>query len=797
MSDPTITTSVTVVSRPKRIAFIVPHDVELGPLNEIMMHATGSWGGCYYPIIPLQQDGQQVDADWWELLTSVDCDILYSLTSIPESLERQLATYILPGRIIYDFGLTGGATRTINPFNTACIGIHDMPQYLWHNRHSLQQPAFVYLTDGGDDLQRSLVLRNFGALSKTVANDAAYRDVPYREINAADSMTQLLVALNQDGRQAVLPGDLSSTEVLPVVDCPETSLCVVAGDTAMEAIYAWNRRVSVQRYLGRAVFSFSSAMLNDVATVDAAAEWLSQTYWRAENHHGAKIVSYSQTQAALEPLKAALIHRLGMPFSIELPDSPGGIRPPYVSVRRPSFNDTRIERTVITSFVRHEGLVEIPRPPFLRQDERQMGWSIALSIQVSQGTDTISGGSWILPRRIGLANAFLPASAHPRIDRECLPSGEVLGENRVLQIRYPTEFAIIRSLIQRPYGLSVGVLWPTPQNRSIAATDSAYFRKVQLSSEGAALDGLVRLFGGLHASEMYLREGFWRQVLLEMAGREGQAKEVADVANKVHAILLQAHAAGRLTTHPDDSGLLSTASDVSLLLRPGQRVAKYMTVENLTAILNRMENQRTSDPAQRRRFPDFKDDLLNLLDKDIFLQGIEKKCSDCGLTQWHRVEDLRSHLTCPGCGASQLLGIDTNWMFGLNRLLLHAVQAGGSLATIRTLYRLSHTTRNLFLFVPCLDVYRVGERDRFTDLDIVAVRDSFFIIGEVKSSPAGFRDEDFAKIREVALDLRPSIVLFSAVGDSWPHLVQGKVQQLQTELQPLGMAVEQILLDPP
>ena len=135
-----------------------------------------------------------------------------------------------------------------------------------------------------------------------------------------------------------------------------------------------------------------------------------------------------------------------------------------------------------------------------------------------------------------------------------------------------------------------------------------------------------------------------------------------------------------------------------------------------------------------------------------------------------------------------------DWSSKLNALVTNALRRQGLLAVIQTLCNLRLHTRNMFLFLPCLDIFKKDEKEPFTDLDIVVIRDGKFLIAEVKSTPGGFFPNDFEKLREVAEDLLPDEVAVAALGDKWPQEVSSQITRLEEALRPLEIKVSTIPL---
>ncbi|MHB8158592.1 MAG: hypothetical protein ACYDEQ_14610 [Desulfocucumaceae bacterium] len=115
-------------------------------------------------------------------------------------------------------------------------------------------------------------------------------------------------------------------------------------------------------------------------------------------------------------------------------------------------------------------------------------------------------------------------------------------------------------------------------------------------------------------------------------------------------------------------------------------------------------------------------------------------------------------------------------------------------SVLQALYNFECFPSGMFLFRPCLNIYEKGQNNPFTDLDLVVITNGKFIIGEVKSSPEGFKPDDFSKLKIVAENIMPDIVVFAASGNLWPNNVEIEILKLKDEMTKIGIEVLPILL---
>ena len=159
------------------------------------------------------------------------------------------------------------------------------------------------------------------------------------------------------------------------------------------------------------------------------------------------------------------------------------------------------------------------------------------------------------------------------------------------------------------------------------------------------------------------------------------------------------------------------------------------------------------------------------------------------------MDDLNSGMRCNGCLFHFTLPPNPSWSFRLNDLVQIALRKYGTLAVLHTLYELQRDSfSEMFLYLPCQDIFKDVRNTPFTDLDIVVINKGKFIIGEVKSNPGGFEHSNFEKLKEVAIELLPNEILLAAPGNKWPDSVLTEIKNLTDELKQVDVTVSPWLL---
>jgi hypothetical protein len=201
----------------------------------------------------------------------------------------------------------------------------------------------------------------------------------------------------------------------------------------------------------------------------------------------------------------------------------------------------------------------------------------------------------------------------------------------------------------------------------------------------------------------------------------------------------------------------------------------------------------------RESFADFAaDDARDLIQAGILIQGVSLDCPHCGTKNWRLVDALSPELSCDGCLLRFSFGPTVPWLFRLNSLVSNGITRDGVLAVLHALFLEAQLAHDFFLYLPCQDIYEHAGKGQYvhtTDLDLIAIKDGEFHIGEVKSSPDGFLDFDFEKLQAFAQDTRPAVVVLAATGTAWPEPVHQKMTELKQALSSVGVKLEPLLMD--
>ncbi len=792
--------NVTTTSRPKRVAFLInPQPSNDSEIDQIIRYSTGVWGGRFYLIIPT--DGEIVSGDWWTLLMTVDPDVIYSLLPLSDSLIQKINKYILPVKIIEitpeERARHDRQHYLINTSDIRSLESLEIVPYHLANPRFGREPYFYYIKEESWESSplKTFVLRNFGTLPNVLGVSETFKNVPY-EILQADQLKApseiLQRSISSKGRN-VFPIDLSHLYVsrsyyLGWHDFTR-GFHLVVGSSIFDAIYAWNRASVSELFNGRDTLWIPAEFLQDADLMKLLGAFIDREFWGHNNDQCGRVVSYSIDEQSLGKIAKELseaVHFYFQPIRLAADRFP---------IPEANLHPRREDRyTEQVPLMQEQGLAGFPRPPFLMKGHPQQEWMVDVEIRHTPGdhSQSIGNPDWNLPKRLGLAGLFLGDSQGSRIINGGLPSATIQVESKTINVRLPSnENVLFTCLDFHRQHTNTGGKHQRPPSK---------FSHMVISDKGRYLRGMLTLFGGLSSAGNFFEDPFWRAMTFKMAGhpendsgkRSKQIKQVFDELFASDPSPVESGSA-RLNQLIEKLATKSTPSDPDpVLMSRDQLVSAFGDLRG-KALQNDPNN---SWWKAQGKFNDWQNETLeSLVSGKILFQGSEIRCPYCFTSQWHIVDDLSSRIRCDGCLSEFDLPLNPEWSFRLNDLVRNALKRHGTLAVLHALYdEMQQASRGTFLFVPCHDIFKKGSEEPLTDIDILVISRSAVVIGEVKTSPQGYRPEHFETLKELALDLLPDEVLVAAEGTGWPNEVAIEIQKLTTALAPMDIKVRARLL---
>jgi hypothetical protein len=532
---------------------------------------------------------------------------------------------------------------------------------------------------------------------------------------------------------------------------------IVVGDSTLDAAYAWNK--------GGAGYSLPYAVLwipTDLAKEDSFLEGLAMLLRRHSwgNTAGGEIASFSLDSSCLEEIGARIAQHLRTylePHRLDRFETP-----------RPERYTSITGSTTRSQIIGDRGLVPVPQMPFVPAGASHGRYMVDIVIEQVGDKSHLGRDVWTLPRRPWAGRCFLPYSPSRVTLDGALATRVELG-HPYLDLRIPSGSRLVHACLFD--------LWVS--DRSTAKP--RLFGDFRVSDKGRFLDGTVSLFGDLFQSDRFLFDPFWEKVFAKASGigaggevpREETYKKVIDGYLSPNAPV-------------SDSSLLARSLAESVPLRLSE--PKALTLHDLKALFARINKK-------GRKFGEEEmNDLEYLLERRVLLHGVDVQCPRCNLETWRPVDQLTGEIRCPGCMATFSLPPDPVWSFKLNSLVRESLARHGIRPVVGTISRLLGLTLDA-CFVPSLNAFeKESDLQPFTDLDVVGIVSGNLIIGEVKSSPSAFSDDDFARLREVARDLEPDEVVIAADGAAWSESVLLGISEFTAEMQKINIRVREVLL---
>ncbi len=784
--------TVTATSRPKRIAFLVDPDNEAAEsfVDAITDYAIERWGGGYYPIVTT--DGSSLTADGWRVLGAVDPDVVCAVSPIDDDLFTEIARVVAPAAIErLDDRARDHLGAWIGGHSLSALNIiYEAPRYLvtaqpWGVPH-----RFLWLKDAqaADPAVRSFARRNFGLIQETILTQQAFEALPINEVSleTADISTILDSFVQFHGRTTTLH-DLSifsaTRAYAPEHDRFTRGFHLVVGDSVRDFIYTWNRALMSEGWGGHDVLWLPTSAADDQALLALVGKWIAREYFNNQDRYG-RVLSYSAEEDLLQRVATAVRTTAWMPFSAERLTTE---RLPFPKTRAGVygfFRDAPPQRTERIPLVKDVGLVPFPMPYFLTSRRgADDGWMVDLDIEYHLDPARYSNesDSWRLPKRAVLARAFTTTGGLARVVCDGLPSVEVKHGDQHIPLRIPSKRDILYELLQPPHAENIQT--PSPKTR---------FSHFETSEQGRRLAGIIGLFGTLNYAGRTFDDGYWRSVFLQLAGvAENQTR--SQVA-RVDRMLEDAVGKAGFATADDRKTLAHRiAGQLAYFSSPTQS----MTADEFRKRFYEVRNRDTEHAviAEGESYEEFKKrEVEAFLEAGILVQGVSLRCPHCGKTGWWVINAISSEIRCDGCLRDFAFPSSPPWRFRLNSLIENGITKVGVLAVLHTLLQMESFARDFFYYLPCQNLYEEYGGDPYTDLDLIVIKDRQVIIGEVKSSPDGFRTVDFDKMEVVTREIRPDRVILAATGADWPLEVSKELEEFKRKVAPLGAAVETLLL---
>lgn len=679
--------------------------------------------------------------------------------------------------------------------------------------------------------ERAFALRNFGVLPAEGLTRGMFAGIPHTEIESkSESPTAYFEDIGPRPQTAALfPLDLCAQFARPAFtpryDQMVRGFHLVVGDSAFEGMYLWNLGLHLRAGLGRSSLWLSTSLAADQALLARIGKWISSVFWGNREDQVGFIVSSTLDAEAMQELCRVMSSNSGISFSV----SRIGFAPyPYPLLTAPiernvPFNAASGERNLASReqlpVADGKIMIQLFAPPFAIEKTENSGWMADLGIgfRPERYFYTNIRPRWMLPRRLGLAELFVSQGGpQGRVNFSGNPSFEVSAFSDVLEIRVPEDRNIFSAVCfehRTTNRVSSYRLPARPQRFVDFAT----------SDKGRHLRGLMSLFGTVFHAQKFFSDPFWRRAFYELADRSyAQNFEQVRVRLVKEGVSKWIGDKGGYPQTPEELEDFSQHLATQLTFREGSSTA--LTFSKLKDLFGKFRGEAKKEGSDEsywtayERFDALKEnELANLVSSRVLMQGLSLRCPHCYTTHWHAVDDLRLEIDCESCLSVFQFPLNESWSFRLNALVVNAIRYHGTTTVLQALFRLESTSsfNGMFQYLPAQDIFEqeIETTDRtvakirmkdgqlsftegrlFSDLDLLYVSAGRFGVVEVKSSAAGFSDEELLKLKTIASHIRPDDLVLAASGDAWPAEVQTRIDIFAVELLKLGVKVRQMML---
>lgn len=792
--------SIYIDKRPIRVAFLLddgPKAFQI--LERIFKYNRERWGGRYNPVV--LTNGRSLASPWLSLLVAVDPDVVKSTVALErnlvELLDRKISPHLIepPARSEeregeYYLHLQGKGLEILPTHqNVRAAGWVGGSKLVLFETHWQRTDTAV----------KQFVEWNFGSYSPmTTVTERALAGVDTKRFSITDiaSLSDALTQLSTY-ESFTYPIQICAVPNVALSDVEHSrfgeTFLVVVGDSVTDVAHFWNHPLSVPRWSRTHLKQLwlPVALATNEAFIPALASWLQHAADPGGNmQQSIRFVSRSLPQARLAEIVEPIAQPLRMfkdIAAISEPEVPTlrattglprlGPRMGLASMDLPSMDLYRVsgtkERITLNEPKAAEGLVG-------------EYWMADVYMEFRpERHPTITGRDlwWQLPRRNILPQRMFGRAA--RVQRDRYPSVLMKRGEPYLDIQLPDDLSIFCMLV----AAWEGSYYYSADARASVSRPS--FGGVRRSEKGRYLSGLIELFGGLHPAASVLEQRYWRRMFDILSGRKpgSDAEIVKGVMNKLKKLLN----ANPGTFYGRDESLSWLARVVFQLAQhiPEPREVPFSVFEGeAEKELADFNAGRESDHQWSFSRDELTGAVGDLTASNVLLMGVRVRCPSCGYRAWYSIDEAKQTLKCHGCGYSFPTPSEPVWHYRLNSLVQAGYGQHGLAPVVLILGEMLMWATSSFIFAPSLDVFEREAEQPFGDLDIVAIVDGKFVIGEIKQSRDLFDQTVFDKMLEIAKRVRPDELLFASMDSEPNKLIEENIHRISVELEPYDVHVK-------
>lgn len=782
--------SIYIDKRPLRAAFLVdPNKSFPKQFDEIIEYNQSKWGGRFIPII--FTDGKTIKEKWWDLLRYVDPDFIKSLIPLDDELLKKIDTFLSPLYVEVPHRVAKNDTHySVRIFNEGLSILPTLENVKKVSQSFMDKSKLVLFELGQtkEDIVKQFIHRNFGIYNHTLHIERAL-DQNEKKIFQITDRESLATAFKE----------LSTFErfTYPIQICslPNTFrdieyyrmgrvFTVVAGDSAEDIAYSWNRALLIpnnkRTHLNQ--IWLPTELANDLELENALKIWLKRVVDPAgTTTQEIQFVTFSLEKEELEEIASRLTKEIWLRKNVnvfaemEIPNFQS--REPYLRLK---------ENMDLYRATGNEEHIILNEPDVLEECMRGEHWMADVYIKFRPERYTNIVGKdlwWQLPKRNHLANNIFHTPS--RIGLNGFPSVLMQRGKPGLEIKLPGDEYIFHALITEKNTPAY-----SSDPRSKFAQEPFYY--VQRSDKGRYLSGFLDIFSDLSYAYQILEEKYWRNMfnILSHQDPSKDEKRRESILNKLNKKM---HEYGADFQGKPEG--LEWLSDYVLKLSKEQAVTgKELTFKNFIKEAEKelkvFNSQQQDNQKVEFKEDDVKEAISGLTESNILLMGVRSHCPLCGYANWYHINEAQQTLRCKGCGYNYSMRPEEKWYYRLNSLVQIGCAKHGLVPVVLVLGQLLHDCSLSFIYSTSLDLIKDPDYKAYGELDIVCIQDGKFIIGEVKKSIRLFKRSDFEKMAEIAEWIKPDVLIFSSLDPKPNESVIENIEILRKRLLPLEIEVK-------
>lgn len=648
----------------------------------------------------------------------------------------ELLKHYDPDYVLYSAGVAEEVLKKLRLFNP--LGYFALDNsghsnefsgvYALHLLSEFDQDSKVLVSAGLSNLESPLLdfyKLNFGLVTATyMGDDAIMKRFQKIEINA-----ESFAALNEiiHRQQPILRSRLArrnpNTPILraaPYQPYDITEL-VIARDkeSTLDLLYFWNR----QLFECKNVLYCTADELTRLCQDQFFGGVL---YDLSSYDHSIQVVSQTLSQAEVESLLVDVLRPIAFHRTFQYRATP--VFPFGIQDAHGHTNQESNEKTTIQTLVSENGLLQLPLPSFFAHlSPHAEKWAVDLGI--SRNTSDYrnrlmfpltTDSGFIVKQYKGRANLGRELSI-------VVPGSMNSGLDATVEI--PSFPKLLRQLVMMPV-----VHGTMTRSR---------FQDLGPHDSSNRLAAFLRIFNNdFSLVEEFFADKFWVDSFEQLCISEkvaGEAIAFDEIVATCIAILRQ--------------------RGVEL----GPREATFQNEANLRLGLRRT--------------------VQELCGYRTLLPGFKLKCTHCASTFWYPIKSANEVVNCTGCLEDFAFPIEQPFAYKLNNVIRNNIfqsktQRDGNLTVIRTLASLHARARHSSGYSPQVNLYEDLTTNRpGAELDIAALVDGLFVIGEAKHSSAAFFQDNrksLLSLVEVAKEVYPDQIILACYEDSHGKLARAE-----------------------